>query len=63
MKDSEKNLAESIRHRLRNLCRSYMLQMSRPYSTDKDSGVEWLGEIPAHWDLILSEITGSKPDD
>jgi len=23
----------------------------RPYPAYKDSGVEWLGEIPAHWDL------------
>jgi type I restriction enzyme S subunit len=23
----------------------------RPYSTYKDSGVEWLGEIPAHWNV------------
>ena len=21
----------------------------KPYPADKDSGVEWLGEIPAHW--------------
>jgi type I restriction enzyme S subunit len=23
----------------------------KPYSAYKDSGVEWLGEIPAHWDV------------
>ena len=23
----------------------------QPYPAYKDSGVEWLGEIPAHWDL------------
>ena len=23
----------------------------RPYSEMKDSGVEWLGEVPAHWDI------------
>ncbi len=23
----------------------------RPYSTYKESGVEWLGEVPAHWDV------------
>ena len=39
------------------------LRRFRPYPSDKDSGVEWFGEIPAHWDLMLSEITGSKPDD
>jgi len=26
-------------------------QQFRPYPEYKDSGVEWLGEIPAHWDL------------
>ena len=24
---------------------------SRPYPAYKDSGVEWLGETPAHWDV------------
>ena len=23
----------------------------RPYPAYKDSGVEWLGEIPAHWEV------------
>ena len=23
-----------------------------PYPTMKDSGVEWLGEVPAHWDVV-----------
>ena len=26
-------------------------QRFKPYSAYKDSGVEWLGEIPAHWDI------------
>ena len=26
-------------------------QRFRPYSAYKDSGIEWLGEIPAHWEL------------
>ncbi len=24
----------------------------QPYSTYKDSGVEWLGQIPTHWELV-----------
>ena len=24
---------------------------SRPYPAYEDSGVEWLGEIPAHWEV------------
>ena len=23
----------------------------RPYPAYKDSGVEWLGEVPEHWDV------------
>jgi len=23
----------------------------RPYPTMKDSGIEWLGEVPAHWEI------------
>ncbi|EAU54045.1 restriction endonuclease subunit S [Mariprofundus ferrooxydans] len=36
-----------------------------PYPEYKDSGVEWLGEIPAHWVLTrtkyISELTPKKP--
>ena len=28
------------------------LRRFKPYPAYKDSGVEWLGEIPAHWDLL-----------
>jgi type I restriction enzyme S subunit len=35
----------------------------KPYSAYKDSGVEWLGEIPAHWvALALSRVTLSRCD-
>ena len=35
----------------------------RPYPEYKDSGVEWLGEIPAHWNsLALSRVTRSRCD-
>ncbi len=27
--------------------------MSNKYDNYKDSGVEWIGEIPSHWDIIL----------
>lgn len=27
------------------------LRRFKPYPAYKDSGVEWLGEIPAHWDI------------
>ena len=30
--------------------------MSFPrYPKYKDSGVEWLGEVPEHWELIVTE--------
>ncbi|MBB1162684.1 restriction endonuclease subunit S [Aquariibacter albus] len=36
-----------------------------PYAPMKDSGVEWLGEVPAHWDIVrvkaLSQFTTSGP--
>jgi type I restriction enzyme S subunit len=28
------------------------LHRLKPYPTDKDSGVEWLGKIPAHWSFL-----------
>ena len=28
------------------------LRRLQPYPAYKDSGVEWLGEIPAHWDVV-----------
>ncbi len=31
--------------------RAGALRRYKPYPAYKDSGVEWLGEIPAHWDL------------
>ena len=34
----------------------------KPYSSYKDSGVEWLGEIPEHWDVKkLKHIAYAKP--
>ncbi len=38
----------------------------KPYPAYKDSGVEWLGEIPTHWECsrlkrVLSVINGSTP--
>ena len=43
----------------------------RPYDRMKDSGVEWLGEVPAHWDVrrlgqigtLLKGRGGSKEDE
>ena len=43
-----------------------MKRRYRAYSTYKDSGVEWLGQIPAHWDVrrlkFVSSITYSNVD-
>ncbi len=34
------------------------LRRFKPYPEYKDSGVEWLGEVPAHWEVIrLAELT------
>jgi hypothetical protein len=34
----------------------------KPYSTYKDSGVEWLGEIPSHWDVKPFKAILSRND-
>jgi type I restriction enzyme S subunit len=35
-----------------------LLQRFKPYPAYRDSGVEWLGKIPAHWDVSrISEVT------
>ena len=31
--------------------RRHRLPALRPYPTSKDSGVNWLGEVPSHWDV------------
>ena len=39
------------------------LRRFRPYPAYRDSGVEWLGEIPAHWhSLALGRVTISRCD-
>ena len=35
-------------------------QRFKPYPAYKDSGVEWLGEIPAHWEA-MREISQVDP--
>ena len=40
-----------------------MIPNLRPYPTMKDSGVEWLGEVPEHWEVMpLRRVTTSKCD-
>lgn len=40
--------------------------MSKPYPTYKDSGVEWLGEVPEHWKVarlrFVAEVNPSKTE-
>ena len=38
----------------------------RRYPENRDSGVEWLGEIPAHWEVrrlkfLTSTVAGQSP--
>ena len=47
-----------------------MLADLKPYSEMRDSGVEWLGEVPAHWDVrrlaqfgTISKGSGGNKDD
>ena len=42
--------------------------MNKAYETYKDSGIEWIGKIPSHWEAIplrrhISLSKGSKPED
>jgi type I restriction enzyme S subunit len=45
-----------------------MIEKLKPYPAYKDSGVEWLGEMPAHWEIsklrnILTEVVKrNRPD-
>lgn len=32
----------------------------KPYPAYKDSGVEWLGKVPEHWDVNFSGIYHEK---
>ena len=32
-----------------------MIAGLKPYPAMKDSGVPWLGEVPAHWECCVSE--------
>jgi len=36
--------------------------MSKAYPTYKDSGIEWLGQIPTHWDLLRNKIFITEQD-
>lgn len=36
--------------------------MSKAYPTYKDSGIEWLGQIPTHWDLLRNKIFITERD-
>ena len=43
-----------------------MMAELKPYPTMKDSGVEWLGMVPEHWEIlpkydstVFSEVIGT----
>jgi len=48
-----------------------MIADLKPYPSMKDSGVEWLGEVPKHWDLVPNralmrlkkQVVGERADD
>ena len=39
------------------------VRTGRPYAEYKDSGVEWLGELPAHWEVRRLKYVASCNDD
>ena len=48
-----------------------MIPGLKPYPAYKDSGVEWLGEVPEHWALVPNralmrlkkQVVGERADD
>ena len=39
-----------------------MITDLRPYSEMKDSGVEWIGAVPKHWDVRRTKWLLSRND-
>ena len=37
-----------------------MIADLKPYPAMKDSGVEWLGDVPAHWEVRDVSSVGSR---
>ena len=52
--------AESVNYAA---ARHHRLQRHKPYPAYKDSGVEWLGEIPAHWEVKRLKHIATSNDD
>src|SRR6266446_5212303 len=49
---SEKGMTtDDVVSQAKNAEHAARLRRFKPYPAYKDSGVEWLGEIPAHWDV------------
>ena len=40
-----------------------MINGLKPYPELKDSGVEWLGEVPAHWEVLPNRATFAEVND
>ena len=40
-----------------------MIHKPKPYAAYKDSGVSWLGEVPAHWEVLPNRATFSEVND
>src|SRR5437867_9155450 len=42
---------EAVVSRAKNAAHTRAPRRFKPYPAYKDSGIEWLGEIPAHWEV------------
>ena len=40
-----------------------MINGLKPYPELKDSGVEWLGEVPVHWEVLPNRATFAEVND
>ena len=70
-KHIERGIGESLTHRQPDIRVVGLMSGLKPYPAYKDSGVEWLGDIPAHWEVKRLHTTvttcqnglwGDEPD-
>lgn len=59
----QQNLIALLKEKRQALISHAVTKGLNPNVAMKDSGVEWLGEVPAHWDVMpLSRLTAEKCD-
>ena len=54
----KERLIELLQEKRTALVTRAVTQGLDPNAATKDSGAEWLGEIPAHWEVLPLEVSG-----